>query len=107
MKKESLRVSAITTAASKGGSPEPNNSNYVNRNGCHFLHNGAHSNGHTAEAVGGGVLIPESNREGSEEAEVQSFVVPVANGIQLETRRRTRQQPTLAAQDVRPQIQTA
>lgn len=53
-----------------------------------------------AEAVGGGVLIPESNREGSEEAEVQSFVVPVANGIQLETRRRTRQQPTLAAQDV-------
>ncbi|KAA6418165.1 MAG: E3 ubiquitin- ligase LRSAM1 isoform X3 [Trebouxia sp. A1-2] len=53
-----------------------------------------------AEAVGGGVLIPESNREGSEEAEVQSFVVPVANGIQLETRRRTRQQPTHAAQDV-------
>ncbi len=56
--------------------------------------------GHTAEAVGGGVLIPEGNREGTEEAEVQSFVVPVANGIQLETRRRTRHQPTHAAQDV-------
>ena len=54
-----------------------------------------------AEAVGGGVLIPEGNREGSEEGEgeVQSFVVPVPNGIQLETRRHTRQQD--AAQDVR------
>ena len=81
--------------------------NAVNRlqTGCHFLHNGPHSNGHIAEAVGGGVLIPEGNREGSEEAEVQSFVVPVANGIQLETRRRTRQQPTHAAQDVSPQMQ--
>ncbi|DBA90658.1 TPA: hypothetical protein ACH3X1_003879 [Trebouxia sp. C0004] len=53
-----------------------------------------------AEAVGGGVLIPESSRDDAEETEVQSFVVPVANGIQLETRRRTRQQPTHAAQDV-------
>ena len=77
------------------------------QNGCRLLHNGPHSNGHAAEAVGGGVLIPESNREGSEEAEVQSFVVPVANGIQLETRRRTRQQPTHTAQDVRPQMQPA
>ena len=56
-----------------------------------------------AEAVGGGVLIPEGHREGSEEGEgeVQSFVVPVPNGIQLETRRPTRQQPSDAAQDVR------
>lgn len=55
-----------------------------------------------AEAVGGGVLIPEGNREGSveEEGEVQSFVVPVTNGIQLETRRRRRQQASDAAQDV-------
>ena len=75
------------------------------QNGCHLLHNGPHSNCPTAEAVGGGVLIPEGNREGTEEAEVQSFVVPVANGIQLETRRRTRQHPTHAAQDVSPQMQ--
>ncbi len=45
------------------------------------------------------MLIPEGNREQSEEPEVQSFVVPVANGIQLETRRR-RRQPADAAQDV-------
>ena len=77
------------------------------QNGCQLLHIGPHSNDHTAEAVGGGVLIPESNRADSEEAEVQSFVVPVANGIQLETRRRTRQQPTHAAQDVRPQMRPA
>ncbi|KAL3155716.1 hypothetical protein ABBQ32_012737 [Trebouxia sp. C0010 RCD-2024] len=45
------------------------------------------------EAVGGGVLIPEGHREDSDGGEVQSFVVPVANGIQLETRRRTRSTP--------------
>ena len=56
-----------------------------------------------AEAVGGGVLIPEGHRDDSEEAEAQSFVVPVANGIQLETRRRTRRQPapdSVAAEEV-------
>lgn len=53
-----------------------------------------------AEAVGGGVLIPEGHREESEEGEVQSFVVPVDNGIQLETRRRSRRQP----QDTAPEV---
>lgn len=58
---------------------------------------------YAAEAVGGGVLIFEGHREGSQEGEgeVQSFVVPVPNGIQLETRRPTRQQPSDPAQDVR------
>ena len=46
-----------------------------------------------AEAVGGGVLIPQGHRGDSEEAEVQSFVVPVTNGIQLETRRHNRRPP--------------
>lgn len=47
-----------------------------------------------AEAVGGGVLIPEGHIDDSEETEVQSFVVPVTNGIQLETRRHNRRLPT-------------
>ena len=46
-----------------------------------------------AEAVGGGVLIPEGHRGDTVETEAQSFVVPVANGIQLETRRRNRRLP--------------
>lgn len=46
-----------------------------------------------AEAVGGGVLIPEGNRDDPEDTEAQSFVVPVANGIQLETRRHTQRPP--------------
>ena len=46
-----------------------------------------------AEAVGGGVLIPEGHRDDGEETEVQSFVVPVTNGIQLETRRHNRRLP--------------
>nr|QOL01263.1 putative extracellular protein TR9_068 [Trebouxia lynnae] len=45
------------------------------------------------EAVGGGVLIPEGHRGDTVETEAQSFVVPVANGIQLETRRRNRRLP--------------
>lgn len=51
------------------------------------------TSGSYAEAVGGGVLIPEGHREDSDGGEVQSFVVPVANGIQLETRRHTRSRP--------------
>lgn len=49
-----------------------------------------------AEAVGGGVLIPQGHRGDSEEGEVQSFVVPVTNGIQLETRRHNRRPPVPA-----------
>ena len=54
-----------------------------------------------AEAVGGGVLIPDRQDQEEEEAEAQSFVVPVANGIQLETRRPgSRQAAHDDAQDV-------
>ena len=49
------------------------------------------------------MLIPEGHRDNSEETEVQSFVVPVTNGIQLETRRHNRRLPaddSAAAGDV-------
>ena len=49
----------------------------------------------SAEAVGGGVLIHPVRQEGEEDVEAQSFVVPVPNGIQLETRHRS-QRPVTA-----------
>ena len=49
----------------------------------------------SAAAVGGGVLIHPTRQEGEEDTEAQSFVVPVPNGIQLETRHRS-QRPDAA-----------
>ena len=45
------------------------------------------------------MLIPEGHRDNGEETEVQSFVVPVANGIQLETRRHNRRLPADGSAD--------
>lgn len=74
---------------------------------CMYPHTSCHVYVACAEAIGGGVLIPEGHRDDSEESEVQSFVVPVTNGIQLETRRHNRRSPTgnpAATGDVRHQL---
>ena len=51
-----------------------------------------------AEAVGGGVLIQPARQGEEEDPAAQSFVVPVPNGIQLETRQRSHQEPGTAAE---------
>lgn len=76
MKPEIMQISSHTTHVSKVST----NTRFTGCWGC-------------TEAVGGGVLIPDGHRDDSEEAEVQSFVVPVTNGIQLETRRYNRRAP--------------